>query len=258
MPGKRDVRHRAAALPAGARPVHDAAMNLKRLGGLVLGLACAGGAAAAEIVIYRCTDAQGRLTLRDTPCRKGERQHARTMQRPTDPPARAVAPTPPDAVPAAPERTRVVVVTPPRPLYECITSDGERYTSETDAGRPRWVPLWTLGYPAWPAGAHHRPPVGGVHGRIRGRIGDDGRYDLRFGDGARHRPHPPVAVAYPAGTWVRDACHPLPPQEACARLRDHRYELDRRYHSALQSERVRITTEQRGIDARLANDCGAN
>jgi hypothetical protein len=239
--------------------VHDAIMNLKRLGGLVLGLAVVGSSSAAELVIYRCTDAQGRLTLRDTPCRKGEQQQARTMQRPTDPPPRPAASVPvPEATPSAPERTRVVVMTPPRPLYECVTPDGERYTSDTDAGQPRWVPLWTLGYPTWPADTYHRPPVGGVHGRISGRTGGDGRYDLRIGDGARHRPHPPVAVAYPAGTWVRDACHPLPPQEVCARLRDRRFDLDRRYHSALQSERVRITTEQRGIDARLANDCGAN
>lgn len=232
-------------------------MNLRRFGGLVLGLACAGNLPAADLVIYRCTDPQGRLTLRDTPCRKGEQQQARTMQRPTDPPSRPAAPVPtPAAAAVAPERTRVVVVTPPRPLYECVTPDGERYTSESDAGQPRWVPLWTLGYPAWPTGSYHRP-VGGMHGRISGSIGSDGRYDLRFGDGARHRPHAPAAVAFPVGAWVRDTCHPLPPQEVCARLRDRRFELDRRYHSALQSERVRITTEQRGIDARLANDCGA-
>lgn len=231
-------------------------MNLKRLGGLVLGLACAGGATAAELVIYRCTDAQGRLTLRDTPCRAGERQQARTMQRPVDPPPRhAASASAPAPTPAVPERTRVVVMTPPRPLYECVTPDGERYTSESNAGQPRWVPLWTLGYAAWPP--HARPP-GGVHGRISGRIGNDGRYDLRLGEDARHRAPAPAAVVWPAGAWVRDTCHPLPLQEVCARLRDRRYELDRRYHSALQSERVRITTEQRGIDARLANDCGGN
>lgn len=235
-------------------------MNLRRFGGLLLGLASVGSLPATELVIYRCTDAQGRLTLRDTPCRKGEQQQARTMQRPTDPRPRAASPKPaPVAAAAAPERTRVVVVTPPRPLYECVTPDGERYTSETDAGQPRWVPLWTLGYPVGhAAGPYYRRPTSGVHGRISGRFGGDGRYDLRIGDRARHRPHPPVAVAYPAGTWVRDACHPLPLQEVCARLRDRRFELDRRYHSALQSERVRITTEQRGIDARLANDCGGN
>ncbi|MFC0676600.1 DUF4124 domain-containing protein [Lysobacter korlensis] len=234
-------------------------MNLKRVAGLLLALTASGGAAAAELVIYRCTDANGRLTLRDTPCRKGEQQQARTMQRPTDPPARPAAPAA-SAPPAAPaERTRIVVVTPPRPLYQCVTPDGEHYTSENDAGQPRWVPLWTLGYPLG-HGDGYRPYVhGGVQARVGGRIGRDGRYDVRIGDGGHHHhPVPPLQIAYPAGAWVRDACHPLPPQEVCARLSDRRYELDRRYHSALQSERVRITTEQRGIDARLATDCGAN
>ena len=30
-------------------------------------------ARAADVTIYRCTDAKGHLTLRDTPCRKGEK-----------------------------------------------------------------------------------------------------------------------------------------------------------------------------------------
>lgn len=233
-------------------------MNLKRAAGLLLALTASAGAAAAELVIYRCTDAQGRLTLRDTPCRKGEQQQARTMLRPTDPPPRPAAPAPAPPAAAAAERTRIVVVTPPRPMYECVAPDGTRYTSETDAGQPRWVPLWAVGYPVWRGDDGYRPrPHGGLQARVGGRIGSDGRYDVRIGGGAHH-PHPPVQVAYPAGTWVRDACHPLPPQEVCARLSDRRYELDRRYHSALQSERVRISTEQRGIDARLATDCGAN
>lgn len=257
-------------------------MTFARLIGLAVAIAC-GGASAAEVVIYRCTDAQGRLTLRDTPCRAGERQQVRSMQRPVDPPPRPAATPAPTtaAVPQPPpERTRIVVVTPPRPLYECVTPDGERYTSESDAGRPRFVPLWTLGVAPWPGGyaaggyrSHtHR---GGVHGRVDGRIGHGGRYSLRVGGGAPIEPplrpplHPPpdpgprpphhrplATVAVPAGTWVRDACHPLPQAEVCARLRDERHALDRRYHSALQSERVRITTEQRGIDARLASDCG--
>lgn len=245
-------------------------MDPRRLGGLVLALGAWGSASAAEVVIYRCTDAQGRLTLRDTPCRKGDQQQARSMLRPADPPPRPAQPataTAP-ATPTVPERTRVVVVTPPRPVYECVAPDGTRYTSESGDGQPRWVPLWTLGYPVWHGdGRYPRRIHGGVHGSISGRIGSDGRYQARIGE-PRHPPHPPpltppprtppVAVAYPAGTWVRDPCHPLPPQEVCARLRDRRYELDRRYHSALQSERVRITTEQRGIDARLANDCGAH
>ncbi|MEG1682024.1 MAG: DUF4124 domain-containing protein, partial [Stenotrophomonas sp.] len=64
-------------------------------------------------------------------------------------------------------------------------------------------------------------------------------------------------VAVPMGSvLVRDSCHALPPQEVCARLRDRRWELIRRYNSALQSERQELAREQRGIDARLEQDCG--
>lgn len=225
-------------------------------------------APAADVTIYRCTDAQGRLTVRDTPCRPGERQQVREMLRPSDPaprPAAKAAPAAPPAPAAAPPR--VIVVHAPRPLYECVTHDGERYTSDIAEGNPRWVPLPVLGYPVYQiargyAGQHYgyggRLEYGS--GSVRGRI-EFGQPRLGPPHRPPHRPptHPlPIggAIAYPAGTWIRDACHALPAQEVCDRLRDRRYELDRRYNSALQSERTQITTEQRGIDARLSTDCG--
>ncbi|MCF8815675.1 DUF4124 domain-containing protein, partial [Xanthomonas campestris pv. campestris] len=64
-----------------------------------------------------------------------------------------------------------------------------------------------------------------------------------------------VIVPY-GNVQIRDECHALPEQEVCARLADRRWELIRRYNSALQSERVDLTREQRGIDARLQRDCG--
>ena len=95
---------------------------------LIAALAGASGspAQAAGVTIYRCTDAQGRETLRDTPCLAGERQRARTMLRPQDPPARATPAAPPPSAPAPAAPVRVVVATAPRPLYECTTPDGER------------------------------------------------------------------------------------------------------------------------------------
>lgn len=213
-------------------------------------------ARAAEVTIYRCTDAAGRVALRDTPCRRGETQQVRTMQRPTDPPPRPAAVVPAPAATAAPREREVVVYrTPPRPMYECTTPDGERYLSDTGEGNPRWVPLGVLGYPVGAAPA--LPYGGGVHARVGGRIGGDTRYEVRVGDPPPlPSPLPPRAgYLHPAGAWVRDECHPLPQQDVCARLRDRRWELDRRYNSALQSERRRIDDEQRGIDARLAHDC---
>jgi hypothetical protein len=63
-------------------------------------------------------------------------------------------------------------------------------------------------------------------------------------------------VVVPAGNvLVRDQCNPLPASEVCSILRDRRWELVRRYNSALQSERDAISREQRGVDARLDRDC---
>ena len=171
------------------------------------------------------------------------------MQRPRDPapgPAPTALPAPPAKQPApAPTReVQVIYRTPPRPLYECVTTNGERYTSENGEGNPRWVPAWTVGYPRWSSrgpGPRPAPP------------------------GQPDRPHPPAhglpphSVLLPVGgTWIRDECHALPQAEVCARLSDQRYALIRRYNSALQGERRQLELEQRGIEARLSNDCGIN
>lgn len=194
---------------------------------------------AQEVTIYRCIGAAGKLTLRDSPCAKGETQEVRSMQRPKDPapgalPVAKVAPPPASAAPR--REVQVIYRTPPRPMYECVTADGEQYTSDNGEGNPRSVPLWTLGYPMWShrggsGGGGHRPP-------------DD------------RRPHLPGAIVPGGYTWVRDECHALPQQEVCSRLSDRRYEIIRRYNSALQSDQQRLELEQRGIDARIANDCG--
>ncbi|WP_228064401.1 DUF4124 domain-containing protein [Novilysobacter avium] len=71
--------------------------------------ACADGG-DEQVTIYRCTDAQGRLSLRDSPCRRGEQQEMRGMQRPQDPPppppARPRCPRRPLSSPADPSRLR--------------------------------------------------------------------------------------------------------------------------------------------------------
>lgn len=215
-----------------------------------------GGVGHAETVtIYRCTDGEGQLSLRDTPCKAGETEQVQTMRKPVDPPPAPVSKPPPMAAPVkppAPAAPQVVYVQPARPMYECTTPDGSTYTSDTPEGNPRWVPLWTLDYPVATTyerrgGYRGRVDVGG--GNVSGRVEVGGGY--RQGGG---RP-PLVAGGYPAGTWIRDVCNTLPQREVCDRLRDRRYELDRQYNSALQSERHAIDDEQRGIDARLANDC---
>ncbi len=198
---------------------------------------------AAEITLYRCVDAKGKVTLRDSPCAKGETQETRTFQRPVDPPPRpAPQPAPAPAAVAKPE-VRYVTVSAPRPLYECVTPDGERYTSDTNAGNPRWVPLWTLGYPMSRSFRSEsltvttpvqRPP------------------DVR----PPGRPQPVHPAIYASSTYIADECHALPQEEVCSRLNDRRYEIKRRFFNAMPSERAVLDNEERAIVARMNSDCG--
>lgn len=191
---------------------------------------------ADSVRIYRCTSSSGAVALQNTPCDNG-RQQVLDMQRPKDPPPRAAAPEPARPAPApAVREIRIVGVQPPQPMYECVSADGDRYTSDTDEGNPRWVPAWVQGHlvgrprpgPAYPPPARPGRPDGLVSG---------------------------VIVPY-GSVLVRDACHALPQREVCARLSDRRWELIRRYNSALQSEREQLVREQRGIEARMEQDCG--
>ncbi|HIE5098026.1 DUF4124 domain-containing protein [Stenotrophomonas maltophilia] len=208
----------------------------------------ASAAEPEDMRVYRCVASNGAVALQDTPC-NGGRQQVRDLQRPRDPAPRVVrsdaTPPPPSDVPAIREReVRHVYIQPPQPMYECVSDDGQRYTSDNNEGNPRWVPLWTS---VWLPHRHHGPIPPGPRPAIGTPVGE----------GAGYRPPSVgVGVQVPAGNvLVRDSCTVLPPQDVCARLRDRRWELDRRYNSALQSERTAISKEQRGIDARLSRDC---
>lgn len=213
--------------------------------------------AGGTVTVYRCTDAAGRQSLRDTPCPKGQAQQARAMLRPRDAPS-AVRPAVAPATPPAPAPVQLVVLAPPLPMYECVTPEGERYTSENGSGNPRWVPFWTLGHPAYGAGrvqagrSAFRPAPSG-----NASIGAP-QQSLRVPTGAPPRGprHPaPWTAAQGGGAWVSDACTLLPPAETCARLRERRDAIRRRAFNAMPSERDLLRREERGIAARLANDC---
>jgi hypothetical protein len=139
--------------------------------------------------------------------------------------------------------TRVVFVEPPRPLYRCTTPDGDAYTSDSGDGNPRWVPVWTLGYPAyWPGN-----PLGD-------RVGAPAPHPP--GDGPGPPGYPPVVgIAYSPGTWVRDHCVQLPEAQACEVLRAEQRVLRKEWFNAMPTRRAEITIEERGLARRVARTC---
>lgn len=111
-----------------------------------------------NVRVYRCVSSTGTVALQDAPCSSG-RQQVLDMQRPQDPPPRPARAEPPAQVAAAPAReVRIVTVQPPQPMYECTTEDGNRYTSDSPEGNPRWVPTWG---PAYVGNGIGRPVNGG-------------------------------------------------------------------------------------------------
>jgi hypothetical protein len=256
-------------LPAIESTTQDARMRSSLIGSTLVAAAGLGGAfalppsvhAADEVTIYRCTDGQGRLTLRDSPCAKGERQQTRSMLRPKDAPLRAPSPLPPPA-PAtttpAPS-PQIIVVNAPRPLYECVAPDNSRYLSDTPEGQARWVPLWTRVNPIPQHPPGHSPGQLQVYvdnGRVSGSYISSGHYGGHHGGGFYG--HPGSAPTYAdigGGAWVRDPCSALPQTEVCAHLRDRRDALRRRFFNAQPSERATLSREERSIAARLDQDC---
>jgi hypothetical protein len=194
------------------------------------------------VTVYRCTDASGRVALRDSPCADGQAQEVRSMLRPVDG-APVARPAPQTPEPAAAPASQVIVMRPAQPMYRCVRPDGSRYTSDSSQGNPRWVPLWTQGY---------RPARRGPSTRVEAAAGSDGvgiEIDTRTG-------RRPQGGYYGAGTWVYDECRPMPQEEICGVLTDRRGEIRRRFFNAQPTERAELTTEERSINTRLAQDCG--
>lgn len=219
---------------------------------LTAGACLAADTRADDLTIYRCIDAKGKLTLRDSPCQRGDKQETRDMVRPQDPPARRIdsqATTAP--APVYRESVRYVMLTPPRPLYECTAPDGRRYSSESAEGQPRWQPLWAAAYPAYPP---VRVASGGASINYQSRHGA-----LRI-DHRREVIGAPAQIGYTypvaaGGYWAPDSCVALPAAEICARLSDRRHEIRRRYVHAMPSERQALDRESATLDNRLATEC---
>ena len=127
--------------------------------------------ATPQVVIYRCTDASGALTVQnDEPCPAGSRQERSVIDPPPSmpvyvpqSPVPAPAAPPPAAAPAAetagpagagaperpdtPQPARIADADrlPPPPIFRCHTPGNDRYVSEDAEPKPRCVPLQTVG-----------------------------------------------------------------------------------------------------------------
>lgn len=218
-------------------------------------------ARAAEVTIYRCTDAQGNKTLRDSPCKRGEKQQTQSMLRPRDAKPAAVTRAPTRTA-ATGETVRYVMQPAPRTLYQCVTPDGASYTSESPQGQARWQPAWVGVAPGYRyPGPYPYPGYrGGYGGELRYR---DRHAGVRIGGGREYiagapvlNPGYPVAPVYAGVSWVEDACEPLTQAESCEVMSDRRYAIQRRYVQAMASERTLLDRESANLDARLRQECG--
>jgi len=129
---------------------------------LFLAMACAPDARAG-VVIYRCTDAFGRLTVQnDVPCPKGSHQRKQVIDTPPPMPAYrapAEAPhAPQPVVPMSPEAAvapdAATTLLPPPPLFRCHTPENDSYLSEDGVPSPRCIAQDVVGLDGSPgAGA---------------------------------------------------------------------------------------------------------
>lgn len=129
-------------------------MMLRRLGAgalltgtLVLSMLGTADAHAA-VVIYRCTDAFGRLTVQnDVPCPKGTHQSKQVIDTPPPMPAyrppvsASTAPQAPAPQPeaASPAPAPPAALLPPPPLFRCHTPDNDSYLSDDGTPSPRCI-----------------------------------------------------------------------------------------------------------------------
>jgi hypothetical protein len=136
----------------------------KDVGAVALLLALAwGGDARAAVVIYRCTDSFGRLTVQnDVPCPKGSKQRKQVIDTPPPMPAyRAPAATPAAPKPvvpvtpaATPAADAAATLLPPPPLFRCHTVENDSYLSEDGVPSPRCIAQDVVGLDGAPgAGA---------------------------------------------------------------------------------------------------------
>lgn len=207
--------------------------------------------AADQVEIFRCK-VDGRTVTQDKPCKPGQEVSRQNMTRPRDPAKPAVLPT--TQVPAQPPQQITYVIqngaSASRPIYQCTSPDGERYTSESADGIARWVPAYGTTYSVL---GTPRPPAysgGGAWVNYADR-----HTSVQIGGGYARPPvmYPPVYIG--GGLWVRDTCVAMPRAQSCALLDARRAEIRRKNVALQASDRDALDAEAASIDARLRADC---
>lgn len=97
-----------------------------------------------NVIIFRCVDAKGKVSLQDSPCAKSSTQETREMQRPKDAPALKKMPDakPVQAIPAQPPVQNLIASLSPPDLYQCTNYEGKTRDSESYDPNPRCEPVW--------------------------------------------------------------------------------------------------------------------
>lgn len=128
--------------------------GLIRACGLVVGLSAPPAAGAPHLVIYRCTAADGSVTLQNgIPCAKGSRSERRVIEALAAPVAKVAPaierpplvaiPAPATASPTVPA-AGVIPQRPAPPIFACATTDSRTYFADS-AESSHCAPLETLG-----------------------------------------------------------------------------------------------------------------
>lgn len=190
--------------------------------------------------VYKCTDAHGHVTYRDTPCAADSRQQvvhlADAPSMPASPSTAATPPLPPlpapTPTPPAPRVSRV----PPPVLYRCMrATDDTTYLSRTGRTRPYWVPSNMLGW---------QRPLAEVYGSRQGK---------GVGMSAPELMPDPTSRMIGGGVYVRvhDVCRRLPPRAACAALRKEYEDNEEAIRRAFESDRAPLRKRRQQLRTQM-------
>lgn len=191
--------------------------------------------------VYKCTDAHGRVTYRDTPCAADQRQQvvhlADAPPMPAPPSSTPALPLPPPPPAPAPAPAPRVSQAPSPVLYRCMrATDDSTYLSRTGRTRPYWVPSGMLGW--------HRP-LAEVYGSQQGTGVGLSAPELM--------PEPtPGMIGGSVYVRVRDVCRRLPPRAACDALRKAYEDNEEAIRQAFESDRAPLRERRRQLRAQMA------